>query len=346
MGALLAELEAAAEEPFWYGRSLDTLYFGGGTPSLLAPSCYEQIIDSVARHWPWASPPEVTLEANPEDIDVDRLAGYRTAGINRLSLGVQSFQPAVLFQLGRRHDGAGAAAAFDAARRAGFANINIDLIFGVPGQSLAQWAADLEAVVRLGPEHVSVYGLTYEDRTAFGVWRARGRLVPVSEDVEAAMFLAALERLEAAGYCHYEISNYAKSGSEARHNLAYWKRRDCLALGAGAHGFENRGWGFRWANERHPARYIDLIEQRKHARAFGEVLSRQQAMIEQVFLGLRQAAGIDRAAFAGRFAIGIDEQFPNLRALCRAGYLEPSSGGYRLTRRGMLVADAVFASLV
>jgi len=177
------------------------------------------------------------------------------------------------------------------------------------------------------------------------VWRARGRLAPAPEELEAAMFSAAMDRLEAAGYRHYEISNYAKPGREARHNLAYWRRRDCLALGAGAHGFLNRGWGLRWANERHPARYMALVERGRAARAAAELLTREQAMLESLFLGLRQSSGLDRTAFTNRFGIAPEERFPALPKLCRAGYLRPTACGYCLTRTGILLADAVFAAL-
>jgi oxygen-independent coproporphyrinogen-3 oxidase len=221
--ALIRELEGYAAEPAWREGELRSVFFGGGTPSLFDPASIGGLLSAVTRLWPrQGEPVEITLEANPGTVDRAKLAGFRAAGVNRISFGVQSFHPRHLERLGRIHSAAQAIAAIGLAREAGFTNLNFDLIFAVPGQTVEEWEADLEMAVALAPDHISAYSLTYEDGTVFGAQRRSGRIVPVPEEVEVAMFARTQVRLAEAGFAHYEISNYARPGRECRHNLNYW----------------------------------------------------------------------------------------------------------------------------
>jgi oxygen-independent coproporphyrinogen-3 oxidase len=345
--ALIAELAAHAAGPPWEGRPAGSVYLGGGTPSLFGPEAIDALLGAVARTVGIVAGAEVTLEANPGTLSRDALAGLRAAGVNRLSLGTQSFDARHLRTLGRDHVPADTPAAVDAARAAGFDNLSLDLIFAVPGQGLADWEADLAAATALGPEHVSTYALTWEEGTPFHAWRARGRLAPVGDDEEAAMAAVAAVRLEAAGLARYEISSFARPGRESRHNTAYWSGADYLGLGAGAHSFARTPHpGRRWTNERTPARYQERIRTERHARAAEELLTEAQARGEFCFTGLRRLAGIDVAAFERRFGTAVTTAFPHVASLLDDGLLELASGRLRLTPRGLLFADTVAATFV
>jgi len=345
--AVVAELRAWARGAPWRGRCAKTVYLGGGTPSLLSPAAIATVLDAVAHTFGIAGSAEVTLEANPGTVTRERLAGYRAAGVNRLSLGAQSFHAGHLRTLGRDHGAADVRAAAAAARATGFANLSLDLIFAVPGQTLAEWDDDLEAALALGPEHVSAYTLTYEPGTPFHAWRASGRLRAVEEDGEAAMAEAALERLAAAGYARYEVSSFARPGFASRHNTSYWDGSDYLGLGAGAHSFSAEpAPGRRWANERRPERYLAAMRERGTAVATEERLSPAQARGEFCFTGLRQAAGVDLERFRRRFGVALDAAFPHLERLIADGLVEVSGGRVRLTARGFRFADSVAASFV
>jgi oxygen-independent coproporphyrinogen-3 oxidase len=345
--ALVAELAAAAGDDAWRGRSVGTVYLGGGTPSLFSPAAIDDLVDAVARHFALAAAAEITLEANPGTVPVDRLAGYRAAGVNRLSLGAQSFHPRHLATLGRDHDAEDTRAAVAAARAAGLDNVSLDLVFAVPGQTLAEWEADVRAAVALEPAHVSAYGLTYEEGTPFHARRARGRLVPVAEDDEAAMADATVAALEHAGYARYEISSFARPGFASRHNTSYWDGSDYLGLGAGAHSFSRRpAPGWRWSNERTPARYLAAVRTACAARATEEHLTEAQARGEFCFSGLRMTAGLDGEAFRRRFGVALDTAFPHLRGLVAEGLVERIGARVRLTSEGFRHADTVSATFV
>jgi len=235
----------------------------------------------------------------------------------------------------------------EAARAAGFANLSLDLIFAVPGQTLADWEDDLGAALALAPEHVSAYALTYEPGTPFHAWRASGRLRPVDEDGEAAMAERTVERLAAAGYERYEISSFTRPGFASRHNTSYWDGSDYLGLGAGAHSFSAEpAPGRRWANERLPGRYLVAIRERGTAVATEERLSTAQARGEFCFTGLRQTVGVDLEGFRRRFGVELDAAFPHLERLVTDGLVEASGQRLRLTARGFRFADSVAASFV
>lgn len=349
--ALIAELDHAATTATWAGRDVRSVYFGGGTPSLFAPESIDAVIGAVKRLWtvaaPDGDPVEIGLEANPGTLTPESLRGYRDAGVNRLSLGVQSFQPEHLDRLGRDHTPEEAVDAVAMAHAAGLDNVSLDLIFGVPGQSVEQWEDDLRTAVGLGPVHISAYGLTYEPGTAFHVLRSRGYLDPVPEDAEAEMFVRTGAVLAAGGYRHYEVSNYARPGYESRHNLNYWRGGEYLGIGAGAHSFAREpAPGSRWSNEKHPARYIERARREGHARAFEERLTERQARGEFVFLGLRRRDGFSEGEFRGRFGTGFLASFPHAAGLCDQGLLVGDEGRWCLSARGLLVADSVFATFL
>lgn len=341
--ALLMEMRRAAVESPWRGNRLATLYFGGGTPSLFDPESIRSLIEAARDLWGAALGSEITLEATPESVDLERLARYRAAGVNRLSLGLQSMHPHLLRRLGRIHSPEENRAAVHAARAAGFDNISVDLIYGTPGQTLEECCEDVGEVVGLAPEHVSAYALTYEERTPFHRWRARGTITPLSEEIEEEMFRNVRLVLAAGGYEPYEISSFARPGYRSRHNRNYWNGTDYLGLGAGAHSYVAEGWGRRWVNIRNPKQYSMAVVRAGSARAESETLTREQAMTEAVFLALRQAEGLDSAAFARRFGEEVVTSFPAVADLRREGLLETTAAGFRLTPRGLLLADTVFA---
>lgn len=329
-------------------RALESLYIGGGTPSLFSPSSIERIIKTVHSFFSPLSKAEITLEANPDTIDPARLRGFRNAGVNRLSLGFQSLIDAELNTLGRTHPAGKALRSFEEARQCGFSNVGVDLIYGVPGQSVGSWVESLKKVISLRPEHISLYNLTLEEGTPFHRFyveeRDESRPALPAEDEEVRMYGAAVDMLERAGYAHYEISNWSLEGFESAHNRRYWTGGDYLGLGSSAHSFlRGQGWGKRWWNEPDPYRYMTLIEERGEAVAGSETLTREEAMTEALMLGLRMLdRGIDAAAFKGSFGIYPKEAFGNWVALKSEGLIEERGEGLALTPEGVLLSNEVF----
>jgi oxygen-independent coproporphyrinogen-3 oxidase len=348
VGALVAELEHYASRPPFHEKRLETVFLGGGTPSLFSVESVDRLLAAVRRAFEVTDGAEISLEATPESVSAETLAGYRRAGVNRLSLGIESFHPHLLKRLGRLQTLPQTLEAVPVARAAGFANVSIDLMFGVPGESLDDWRADLERAIQSSPEHVSAYGLTYENGTAFFELRRTGKLVALEEDLEAAMFEEARERLAAGGYRGYEVSNFARPGFESRHNLNYWRAGAYLGLGAGAHSHEPRDGGARrWWNEKDPDAYVARAHESGEAVADRELLDRRAASGEFVFLHLRMSEGLAEAAFFSRFGTRIEDSFPETERLVADGLLErPAAGRLALSRRGLLVADAVFSHFV
>lgn len=353
--ALCAELRHYATQAPWQGRQVATIFFGGGTPSLFSPDSIGTVLRRVADLWELADDVETTLEANPGTVSRATLAGYRWHGVNRISFGIQSFVARHLRRLGRIHGPDEALNAVPLARAAGFDNVNLDLIFALPGQTISEWSADLAQACALQPEHISAYNLTYENGTAFHRLRAQGALRELSAEVEADLFEHAQATLVGAGYEHYEVSNYARPGRACRHNLTYWRHEPYLGVGAGAHSFSGcvgdahapgDRWGTRWRNASSPEVYMRAVETAGKARAGEETLSAAQARGEFVFLGLRCREGLQSETFRTRFGVEIEDAFPVLAEHARDGLLELHADAWRLTARGLMVADAVFASLV
>jgi oxygen-independent coproporphyrinogen-3 oxidase len=289
--ALLRDVER--ELPGVWGRSVGTVYLGGGTPSLFPPAAISRLLSGVRARLPLAPDAEITLEANPGTVDQERFDAFREAGVNRLSIGVQSFEPGRLEALGRIHGRDEALAAADAARRAGFDNLNLDLMFGLPGQTVEAALADLDTAVGLGPGHLSVYQLTLEPNTLF---HRHPPELP-GEDTVAAMHDALHARLADAGYGHYEVSAFARSDRRCRHNLNYWRFGDYVGIGAGAHGKVSRPDGIRrrW-KQRHPQRYLDTAG--GDAAVGGErELSGDEALFEFLLNALRLTEGFEIELF-------------------------------------------------
>jgi oxygen-independent coproporphyrinogen-3 oxidase len=346
VATLVAEMRAYAADATWGGRRLGSIYLGGGTPSLFSPAGVAALLEAAVYHFSIADGAEVTLEANPGTVTRASLAGYAAAGVNRLSLGAQSFHPVLLKTLGRDHLPEDTHEAVAAARAAGLTNVSLDMIFAVPGATLADWEADLRAALALAPEHVSAYALTYEAGTPFHAWRATGRVTAVDDDLEAAMAEAAGTTLGDAGYARYEISSWARPGFASRHNQSYWDGSDYLGLGAGAHSFAAGPPARRWANHRPPEAYRAAVASPGTAVAQEERLSAAQAEIDAVITGLRRLAGVDAAGFAARFGRPLEVAFPQLARLVEDGLLERAGERVRLTSRGLAFADSVAASFV
>lgn len=349
---LAAYPEILLEELRLKGRSLEaeavpTVYFGGGTPSLLTPASIAELLEAVRHRFGVERDAEITLEANPGTLTLESLEGYLEAGVNRLSLGVQSLDDRQLALLGRIHTAVEALEAFSLARSAGFGNIGIDLMHGLPGQTPEGWAGTLCEAIALKPEHISAYGLSVEDGTPFAAMAERGELRLPEEEQAAGMLEMTAELLRSAGYEHYEISNFALPGKRSRHNQVYWRRGNYLGFGAGAHSFLNvPGFGCRWENPSNLRDYAAAVK--SNILTENElVLSGKEAMCEFMFLGLRMLEGVDAGEFATQFGVTVDEAFPGaVGTLCQRELLIAEGSIVRLTATGMLLANRVMSEFV
>jgi oxygen-independent coproporphyrinogen III oxidase len=348
VGALIAELRARAPHPPWTGDSIRTVFFGGGTPSLFNPSSLGRALEEADRLFGIDADAEITAEANPGTVDSEKLRGMRAAGLNRISFGAQSFNANTLQFLGRIHSAAQTVTAVEQARAAGFSQLNLDLIFAAPGQELDDVAADIDAAAALGPDHISAYNLTFEEGTAFGAALKAGRMRQLPEQRQAEMYAMVRRRLPDLGYAMYEISNYARPGCEARHNLTYWRGQSYLGIGAGAHSYAADGaMGRRWWNERLPAVYIERAQKNGAAEGGNEKLDATVSASEFAFLNLRLVQGLELRRFAERFGISFEERFgPQLERLVAGGLLLRENDCLRLTDRGLELADSVFAEFL
>lgn len=286
--ALLAEIAMRTDE---IGENIPTIYFGGGTPSLLAVEDIERILSALllAVHSTAELEREITLEANPGDLTTDKLQSLREMGINRLSIGIQSLDDNLLRAIGRRHTAGEAMTVVQWAREAGFDNISVDLMYGLPGQTMEQWAKDLDTILSLHPEHISCYCLSYEDNTPLARMLNRGEIREVDEETENAMYDILCNKLQQAGYLHYEVSNFALPGRESRHNSSYWNHTPYVGLGAGAHSFSNNARSWNMAD-------LEAYIQASLARSLhreSETLDEEAIHTERIMLGLRTANGID-----------------------------------------------------
>jgi len=354
--ALVAELAQRAPDfagPDGAPRPLASLYFGGGTPSLLAPESIARLAAAVRARFPDGGDVETTLEVNPSTTERVRLPGFRAAGVDRLSIGVQSFSDATLKRLGRAHRADEARATLAAARAAGFDNVSLDLIVAAPGQRLADLARDLDEALAGAPEHVSAYQLTIEPGTPFERAAARGQLALADEDEGAAMLELLADRLAAGGLARYEISSFARPGRASRHNRRYWQRLPVLGLGLGAWSCEppspDAPHGARRANRRDLAGYLARIAAGEPAAAAPpERLDAATARGEAAFLALRTADGLAAGAFAAEFGAPPRAFWPQAIAdAVAAGWLvESEAGDLRLSDAGVLLSDSLFAQLV
>jgi len=329
-----------------------SIFIGGGTPTVPEPVQIARLLDACRAAFDVLPGAEITSEANPGTTDLARFAALREMGVNRLSMGVQSFDDAELRWLGRIHSAAEAEAAFGAARRAGFDNINLDFMFGLPGQRPEVWAATLARALALGPEHLSLYSLTVEEGTPLADSVRRGVDSAPDDDLAADLYQHAADVLIAAGFSQYEISNYARPGYECRHNLVYWRNEPYLGFGAGAHSFDleahARGAGRRWWNVRPVPAYIGRVTADRDAMADAEEIPPRLAMGETMMVGLRLVEeGVSDARFRDRFGLGLKDAFGDtIERLVASGLLERTADGLRLSPRGRLLGNQVFAEFL
>jgi oxygen-independent coproporphyrinogen-3 oxidase len=341
-GALLRELRYFAED--LGGRQVVSVFFGGGTPSLMAPATVATVIDAIAGLWTMAEDVEITLEANPTSADAGRFAGFRLAGVNRLSIGVQALRDAALAQLGRTHSAAEARAAVGIAAQI-FPRYSIDLIYGRPGQTVADWHRELTEALSLAGEHLSPYQLTIEAGTAF---HRRG-IAPAEEETACALYQATQEILADGGLAAYEISNHARPGGHCRHNLAIWRGADYLGTGPGAHGRLTDA-GTTWAVQqiRSPDGWLTAMETRGHAIDERRPLALHERREELLLMGLRLSEGLDRCRFRELTGAGLEEALSphGLAAMVDGGFVMIDDNGLRATAAGRLCLDAVLARLL
>jgi oxygen-independent coproporphyrinogen-3 oxidase len=322
----------------------DTVYFGGGTPSLLDPVHLQRMLDAIRASFA-TELDEVTLEADPETVEVGKAEAWARAGINRVSFGVQSFSDAELKATGRMHRRADIYRAVPTLRDAGIRNISFDLIAGLPGQTRESWRASLDELAALGPEHVSIYLLEVDEGSRLGAEVLRGGAkygagtIPSDDDM-AEFYESACVLLQRAGYHHYEISNWAKPGFESRHNLKYWRREPYLGFGAGAHSFSGTQ---RWANAHDASAYGNAIESGRLPAEQLEAVTPESALEEELFLGLRQLDGIDVGRIEGQYGVAVAPRFDRLMS---AGMVERDGNVVRLALDKLSVANEIFVELM
>ncbi|HTY11942.1 MAG TPA: radical SAM family heme chaperone HemW [Bacteroidota bacterium] len=347
LGALEKEITEAGAE--YAGKeSFETIFFGGGTPSLLAPSALERILLRLHSSFRIDPDAEVTVETNPGTADLEKLRAYRSLGVNRLSIGIQSFHPDELKFLSRIHTAGEAADCVENAYRAGFENLNVDLIFSLPKQTLDRWKENLQRAAALQPKHISAYSLIVEEHTPLYAMVQEGRVKPLSEKRDSAMYETTLEMMANFGFEQYEVSNFARPGFSCRHNKNYWNHSNYLGFGPSAHSFwkDRQTGGRRWWNARSIAQYCDAVQKGASAAAGSEVVDKEKMFSEAVFLGLRtgelsvttlqQLYGIDMLEARGeKLKLYSDEQL-----------LRIDNRRIALTRKGFMVCDAIAESLL
>jgi oxygen-independent coproporphyrinogen III oxidase len=326
------------------GRPVPTIFFGGGTPTFIGSDQLGSTLNAVRNQFRVADNAEISAEANPTTVDASKFAAMFDFGINRLSIGVQALDDRLLPLLDRNHSRAEAEQAVALARDAGFRNVSIDLMFGLPTQTRADWDSTLDRALALGTEHVSVYGLTLEAGTRFERLHAGGKLPLPHEDDELWMYERAIERLTDAGFDHYEVSNFARPGYRCRHNEIYWRNEEYAGFGPGAVSYIG---GRRWTKEKHPSRYVGKMRKGDDLTVEEERLNPVAALSETLLTGLRQLDGIPVGPLRARFGIDPLEQFaPAIERLSRAGRLIVEDDRMRLTHQGLLFANDVFVELL
>jgi len=337
--ALLADL--AYEGQLLPGRTLTSIFFGGGTPSLMDPRTVEAVIDAAIGHWRPAPGIEITLEANPNSVEADRFADLAHAGVNRLSLGLQSFDDKALAFLGRAHSAREGFAALEIAQRR-FRRVSFDLIYALPGDSEDGWSATLAQALSLGTRHLSLYQLTIEPGTRFAALHRAGKLDPLDTDACAALYELTDAMTSAAGLPGYEISNYARPGQESRHNLTYWRYGDYAGVGPGAHG---RRLGMRTLRHKKPENFLSALRRNGHGIVEEELLAPVERADEALVMGLRLREGIDADAIAERFGLPALVDWARVERLELSGHLVRDGGRIRLTAKGRLVLDHILGEI-
>jgi putative oxygen-independent coproporphyrinogen III oxidase len=337
--ALLKEIKLYKKDPF-LTVPFDTIYLGGGTPSLLTTTELNNIFTALYNYFPIAENCEITIETNPGTIDEEKLFFYKSIGVNRLSIGIQSFNDIELKLLGRIHSAEQAKKTYDRARNAGIENISIDLIYALPNQSLATWLATLETGLSLKPEHISAYNLTFEEGTPFYKQLMRGDLKRQSEGMEVKFFSKTMNLLESKGFEHYEISSYAESSEYiSRHNYKYWNHTNYLSFGPSAHSYWNKK---RWSNVRSISKYIQGINNSSEIIDFRENIDIDTMIFEKIMLGLRTSEGINLADFKKKFKQSFFEKYNVVNnSMLENGLAVIDNDIFKLTRKGMMICDEI-----
>jgi len=335
-GALLAEIELLSDSK-WQNRVYNTVFFGGGTPSLLKPEIVAEISRRLRQVFNITPNAEISLEANPETVTVSNFEGLRKAGINRLSLGVQALNDAYLRTLGRIHTAKTARRALADAFKAGFDNVSVDLIFAIPGQSMADWKNTLEEIAETGPVHLSAYGLTIEPGTPLEKDIGEGKVTPVDSDSQAEMYIALNEIMVSHGFGRYEVSNFARPGFECRHNLKYWNDNKYLGLGPAAHSYDGDR---RSSNVKNVAGYISSVKSGRLPVGFKEHLTENQKARERLMMGLRTAEGVTLESVDPILDSGAMQQ------LLLQDYIKRTNDIIALTDKGFLIADEIIVKLI
>jgi len=338
---LLKEIEMASQYFFRLPQEIDTIYFGGGTPSLINCEYLEKILNKILKFYKIADNVEITLEANPGTIDQKYLADYKSLGINRLSIGVQSFIDSELHFLQRIHNANESIDTFELARKIGFDNISIDLIYNLPNQTTNNLEYNFKKAIELSPEHISAYSLIYEEGTPLQKAVRQGKIVPLDEKIEETAFMCIIDKLTNSGYEQYEVSNFAKYGKKSRHNSKYWHYEPYIGFGPSAHSFiyPIRHWNVRSINK-----YVELLHQNQLPIQEKEEITLEKEIEEKIMLGLR-SDGIDINEFNIKYKINImyllNDIYPNYNE-----FIQISNGKVKLTKRGYLLSDAIIVELI
>jgi oxygen-independent coproporphyrinogen-3 oxidase len=338
--ALVRELEL--QKTYLGGEPVETVYFGGGTPSLLSVAEIETLLQAVAKNFTQVPTGEITLEANPDDLHAEKLVDLRAAGINRLSIGIQSFDDQVLHFLHRAHSASAAQQCLEQARAADFDNISLDLIYAIPGQPVETWRENILRALSFAPEHISSYSLTIEEKTAFGKWAATGKLKAVEDDLAAAQLEMLVEMLDTAGYEQYEVSNFARPGYYSRHNSSYWQQKKYLGIGPSAHSYDGQSRQYNVANNH---LYLRGLHEDKIPFTH-EALTPEDVINDYLLTTLRTAWGTDLRKLRQEFQYDLQALHgPYLDTLCAESLAIVSGDTLRLTRRGKMLADKIAADL-
>ena len=321
-------------------QHIETIFLGGGTPTALSAKQIERLLQIIKEHIPVGEVKEFTSEANPDELSEEKLEALLAGGVTRLSMGVQSFDQSLLQKIGRTHSNEHVYETIELAKNVGFKNISIDLMYGLPGQTMAQWKDTLAKALALNLPHYSAYSLIVEPKTIFYIQYSKGKLVLPTEDLEAEMYDLLMNEMEAAGVKQYEISNFAKAGFDSVHNKIYWDNDEYAGFGAGAHGYIK---GIRYSNIAPIKKYIETVEANKLPLIHEHEVTLEERLEEQMFLGLRKTEGVPHHVFEQKFAQSMQEKFPKqIERSVKDGLLELDQQGLRLTRKGRFVGNEVF----
>jgi len=334
--------EIALQKNYLNGEPLETIYLGGGTPSILSQEELDEILNAVYANFSIAESPEITLEGNPDDLTKEKLDYLFSVGINRLSVGIQSFDNAVLKSLNRAHDNRMARGCIDDAKNAGFKNISVDLIYAIPGRSNDDWENDINKTIALSPQHISSYSLTIEEKTVFGKWTKQGKMKPIDDDLAASQLALLIDILEGANYEQYEVSNFSQPSFQSRHNSNYWKNKIYLGVGPSAHSYDGASRQYNLSNN---SLYLRSIQQEKVPSTM-EVLSREDKINEYLLTSLRTSWGADLKILREQYSWDIiNENWDYVQILQSKGLIAIEDNILRLTRQGRFLADKIASDL-